>query len=428
MKNLLTILILSSFAFYACEKEHQIVQAEDLQPFLSLEVNKNLQNINDQISFWSAKEEANSSAVYKTQLAGLYSSKYKLDGNVNHLHKAQNLLEEVNEFYKGENPGILRMLAANSISQHQFQKAYDYVLPASKIKNNQYGSKLVLFDACMELGYFTQAEALIAELYEPTNFDYKVRLSKWYDHVGNLDQAVEIMEQAAFTIAPNNTELKIWTLSNLADMYGHQGEVEKAYQAYLDVLALDSNYYYALKGIAYIAYANDKNLDQAKTILTYLDRVHPVPDYKLQLAEIAAYERDQITDKVYTQDFYAEVSKPAYGEMYNKYILEIDIAEQRFDKALALASKEVEQRATPQTYDLLAWTYFKSGNATEALKIAQAHVEQKTFEPDASYHLGVIYKQVDSEKSDYYLKDALGARFELGPNTSKEIENAISNI
>ena len=427
MKNLIIALILISSLCFSCE-ENSIVKAEDVKPYLSVNSNENLQKINEQISFWKNKDEDNSSTVYKTQLANLYSAKYKLDGNVNHLIQAQKLLEQLNEHFKGKNPGVLRMLAANSISQHQFKNAYDYALPASQIKDNQYASKLVLFDACMELGYYTQAEALMLELVERDNFDYLVRLSKWSDHQGNLDQAVALMEEASQKISPNNTQLKIWSLSNLGDMYGHQGEIEKAYQAYLDVLALDKNYYYALKGIAYIAFAHDKNLEQAKEILNYLDKAHSIPDYKLMLAEIAAYELDEVTDKVLTKAFYTEVSKPEYGEMYNKYILEIDIAEKRFDKAIALAKKEILQRATPQTYDFLAWAYFQDGQGEEALAIAKTHVENQTYEPDASYHLGLIYKDVDNTKASFYLEDALSAKFELGPNTTKVVSSALANI
>ncbi len=428
MKNLISIFALAILMLSACQQNKSISNPEDYQVYLQSVGSENLDEMNEQIQFWNSKEESNSSTIYKIQLAALYASKFKIDGKVEHLHLAKKLLEEVNEFNKGENAGVLRMLAANAISQHEFKTAYNYALAASEIKDNQFASKLVLFDACMELAYYVQAEGILNELEDKDNFDYKVRLSKWMDYKGDLDQAVLIMEDAALNISPNNIPLQLWTKSNLGDMYGHQGKVDKAYQAYLDVLAIDENYHYALKGIAYIAYANDGKYQEAKNILNYLSKVHPVPDYKLMLAEIASSEEDEVREAVYLKDFYTIASEEKYGKMYNKYLIEIDMTQERFDQAILKAQEEVAHRSTPETYDLLAWTYHLNGQSDIALEIAKKHVENQTYEPTATYHLGVLYKDVEKEKASNFLHEALDAKFELGPNTSKDVQSAISSI
>ena len=255
-----------------------------------------------------------------------------------------------------------------------------------------------------------------------------MRLSKWKDHIGDLDQAIALMESSLEGISPTNTNLKIWTLSNLADMYGHAGEVQKSYNAYLQVLELDNSYYYALKGIAYIAFAYDENTENAKKILNFLNKAHPIPDYKLMLAEIAEFENDIKSQVKYLNEFYAEVSLPQYGDMYNKYIMDIDLQRENFDKAIEMAEKEIENRATPQTYDLLAWTYLQAGYTEKALQITEDFVVDKTFEPDASYHMGILYSTINKDMALKHLNEAKNAAFELGPITSKEINNVLSKI
>ncbi len=64
----------------------------------------------------------------------------------------------------------------------------------------------------------------------------------------------------------NSRELKIWTYSNLGDFYGHAGRIEDAYQSYIKTLELDPTNAYAKKGLAWIAYSNDNDADEALQI------------------------------------------------------------------------------------------------------------------------------------------------------------------
>ena len=73
--------------------------------------------------------------------------------------------------------------------------------------------------------------------------------------------------------------------------------------------------------------------------LNYLDKNHTIPDYKLMLAEIATLEGDDARADKLTELFYSEVTKPVYGNMYNKYILEIELGKNNFDKAIYYKNK-----------------------------------------------------------------------------------------
>ena len=91
-------------------------------------------------------------------------------------------------------------------------------------------------------------------------------------------------------------------------------------------------------------------------------------------------------------------------------------------KALAIAKIEVDHRPTPDSYDLLAWSYYNVGNVKKALEIAQNHVVGKSFEPRVQYHLARIYKSNNfAEKIQPIKEELLGSTYELGPNFEKKI-------
>jgi tetratricopeptide (TPR) repeat protein len=110
---------------------------------------------------------------------------------------------------------------------------------------------------------------------------------KLKDHEGDLESAITSMERAYHRIEGNKEQAQ-WTLSNLADMYGHAGKVEEAYENYLKALQINANDDYALKGIAWIALSYDHNSIEAKRIINILASRKRMPEAHLLLAEIAS--------------------------------------------------------------------------------------------------------------------------------------------
>ena len=128
--------------------------------------------------------------------------------------------------------------------------------------------------------------------------------------------------------------------------------------------------------------------------------------------------------------FITSVSDKRYGDMYNKYLFYIAIDKNKdFDRALQIAQREVKNRPTSQSYDLLAWAYHNMGKKDDALTIAKNHVENKSNEPDALYHLGAIYaKAGNRRKAKQYMRQAESSAFELGPELTEQIRYALKTI
>jgi tetratricopeptide (TPR) repeat protein len=422
-------LLLVSFILIllACkEKSEPIVNPSDYTQYLMLTNDEALSSCEEEMVFWKNRlAKNNDDEVSILKLAGLHASRFQLNGKVEDLKISDSLYHAVlksTPFGKSE---IYQALAANSITQHEFKQARKYIQEALSIGDSKDGSLFMLTDVSLELGDYQVAKNTLKKFVNKNSFAFLIREAKIKDHEGNLDSAIVLMERALERIKETKSTF-IWTKSNLADMYGHAGRVKEAYQSYLEVLKRDPNYDYALKGIAWIAFSHDKNTTEAKNIATFLQNKKDLPDAHLLLAEIADFENDK-TEKGNELKLFTEKARlPKYQGMYNKYLALIEAEDlQNPNETIEIAKKEILNRPTPQSYDLLAWGYFQNGQTEKAIEIAEQYIEGQTFEPEAYYHLGVMYKNVDNRKSKRFLTEASQSSFELGPSIAINIQKQL---
>ncbi len=207
------------------------------------------------------------------------------------------------------------------------------------------------------------------------------------------------------------------------DFYGHAGRIDESYKLYLKALEIDPNDAYSKKGIAWIVYSYEKNPDEALRILNTITQTYHAPDYFLLKAEIYEYKGDNKSKEAQLQLYKQAVKNEAYGAMYNKYNVMLYTDEnQNLEEAIAIAKIEVDHRPTSASYDLLAWSYFSSGNILEALKIVENHIVGHTFEPMALYHSAEIYKAAGMvDKANALKKEIAESSYELGPIIAEKI-------
>ncbi len=415
---------------------HPITRIADYEPYVkttSPASLHSLQLINGDMHFWSErlKNGIPYDPVSRVKLAALFAAKFKMGGNINDIHTSDSLYLLANPLIKMGSSSVYRALAANCITQHKFQQAKLYIDTALMMGDDKYGSLLMQCDVSIELGNLPAAKKSLGKIKEKNDFDYLIREAKLLDHEGKLDDAILRMEKAVRQVeSSNNDKLVCWAKTNLGDFYGHANRFKESYKSYLEVLKRDPEDFYALKGIAWLAFSNDRNVEEAKRILNHLSAIHPIPDYDLMLAKVADYENNETEKQKHLKKFVEAVSDTLYGDMYNKYLFYFFAEKNKNQhRALTIAEKEVMNRPTPQSFDLLAWAKFQSGKKDEALKIAKSFVENKSFEPDAFYHLGVIYLSSGNvSKGRQYLKHAENSSFELGPVMAKQIKTALGSL
>jgi tetratricopeptide (TPR) repeat protein len=422
-----SIIILTAVSVYLFQNQYSIVQKEDYQQYLTDEyIKKEKLKINSNITFWQQKLfDQPHNYVFEKKIAQLLAHRFKVTGNPDDLAQSDSLLLIINKRIPNQ-VSVLQLLAANAITQHQFTKAEAYITEAYLLGEKRYTSALYLTDVLMERGQFYAAKSQLKQLNTKQQFDFLIRDVKLQDQEGDLTKAIETMEKALVqAMASGNRETINWSLSNLADMYGHDGQIRKSYETYLEALEYHPADLHALKGIAWVAFSHDKDTNTAKHILNQLSKIHPTPEYDLLLAEIAAFENEEDKVMKFEQAFVCKLDEPIYRKMYQTHLA--NMAED--NSSIKIAQSEVEDRPHPMSYDLLAWSYYQNQNIDKAVQIVQQKVINKTEEPTALFHSGLIFKSAgQSDLAFQYLSEALDAAYELGPVITEKIKHEIATL
>lgn len=431
MKHTIVVILILSLFLASCKQE-RIVDPKDYNAFLidDGKMMRQLEKCNAEIDFWKQKlQQDTGSFVNMMEIAYNILHRFKLKGNTDDLRTADSLFQRSNYKLNNTDPDIFYALSQNAITQHRFRDAFEYNETAAKNGGSLYTTTLLRFDAGMELGLYPQAIDRLERVKDKSSFDYLIRKAKWEDHRGNLNGAIELMEAVLAKVkGSNKTGAYCWALSNLADMYGHAGEIEKSYRAYLEVLKKDSTNLYCLRGIAWIAFSADHNTKEAKRILKYILLHTSMPELYLLLAEIEGFESNKPVQLEYINRFVNIVSAQGYGAMYNKYLITAYTEElNNASKALSIANQEIESRPTPETYSWLAWAYYKNGDKEKSLAIIKDKVEEKDHEPLSLLRMAWIYAaNGDEEKAKDIFNECLESSFELGPVYTLQIKKWLS--
>ncbi|MBZ9729048.1 hypothetical protein LB467_05065 [Salegentibacter sp. JZCK2] len=423
------LLILSFLLIISCkestsEQESQITNSEDYDNYLAIQ---KARTTSPYFELWNSKITADSIELPSfTAVAGQYNMFFESTGNIAFLKKAEQSLEKAVEVANMDKEKYYRSLARNYISQHRFKEALVYADSAAQLSTSIPATQHLLFDVHMELGNYTKADSIQKLFADPQDFDYIIRAAKWNDYKGKLDKTIMFMEKAKEKAEAGKNRLKLlWVYSNIADYYGHDGRIQDSYEHYLKTLEIDSSNAYAKKGIAWIAYSKDKNSVEAQRILDSVLTAHVSPDYYLLKAEIAEFQNDEKAKKDAMDSFWKLANNPAYGNMYNTHKIEVLAEDPSTRKeALALAEQEIKNRATPETYQVLALANLVNGNNEKALAIINDHVADKTFEPTALFTMAKIYKaNLMPDKVEDLKEELLEAGYEMGPVKLREIHS-----
>lgn len=430
MRYILLFAVLQ-FSIYSCITDQKpIVNSADYETNHTIKKVNSTYDLNSDIKFWHDRlvRMPNDEASVR-KLAGLHAAMFRKTGRIEELQFSDSTYHALIKSSSFGRSGLYLGLAQNAITQHQFKRAEIFADSAIQTGEHKAAALLVSIDIALELGSYQKAKKILKQFTNKNSFAHLIRQVKVKDQEGQLDSAILIMEKA-FDRVKGNKELYCWSLSNLGDMYGHAGRIEDAYHAYLSVLQKDNQYDYALKGIAWIALSHDKNYTEAKRLITILSSRSRMPEAHLLLAEIAE-EENNTEEKIKQLNLFIRLTdNPAYKTMYAKYLTQTYAEDlNQPQKSLAIAEEEINSRPTPQSFDLKAWALLQMGRKQEALFIAQKYVVNKTFEPDATYHLGIIYLANGFEaEAEKYLEQALESSFELGPATTRKIKNTLLTL
>ena len=428
MKNVFASLCLS-LLLLGCNKQGDkdvtfTTNPIDYTSFLQADPIKSYAAALEEKEFWSKRLGSDSTGVGDLgPLAGAYSKLFETSGDIQYLKDAEQVYKKAITVAAIKiQDGYKRALAKNYITQHRFKDAITLLEESYAGISNKHATELLLFDSYLEVGAYSKALQFLKKIENINQFDYLIRISKWSDHQGDLSAAIRYMQKAlVIANSRKNLALQIWTNSNIADYYGHQGDIKASYNHYLKTLALQPDNAYAKKGIAWILYSKEYNTAQALELIDHLLANHNLPDYYLLKAEMASYQGDSVLSEEYMQQFFTLANNPLYGDMYNTHKIMALVKTDPY-KALQLALKEVDNRTTPQSYQLLALAQLASNLKQEALATITSFVAGKTSDPMALLHSAQVYKANGMLDKVTALKTTLlPARYELGPEVFKQV-------
>lgn len=435
--TLLILITICSCSAPTVEPSISITDSADYESALSMfkdksHKEKEIAKAKDQVEFWESKiKQQPTGYTFYDKLATVKDQQFELTGEISHLEMVDSIYKTAISLTAADKKSnFLLKRSANAIKLHQFNNARIYAEEAYPLAKEKYGSILMMYDAYMELGMYDKAAHIMETQRNYESFDYLVRYSKFLDHTGDLDSAVVVMQDANQLVKGKNEKLYTWSLASLGDMYGHQGKIKKSYETYLQVLDIDPYDHHVLKGIGYIAFAKDNDVEAAKHIFAAIDDQTKLPDYKLLLADIAMLEGAPKEYEELINEFRSVAELAEYENLYKKYLIEIYLEdENKKEEVITIAETEIAHRATPMTYQLLARAKMANGEVNEAAEMLREYVIGKSFEPELVYNSGLILLESgDVKNGELLLNEAKDAAFELGPLVMKNIEESLNKI
>lgn len=377
-----------------------------------------------EIEFWRNRiDRDNPGITNESKYASVLIGRFHLSGDIRDLQISDSILYKVDEVYNHKESGPILSLANHAILQHRFTDADSLLTVAKNTGIRQYESAATSFDVDFELGRIMLSETELNKIASSNDYGYYFRKSKLAHYKGELDTAIAAMNKA-IELSGNNKYLKQAAISNTADLYLHNGKPQKAYELYLQSIALNAADLHSIMGLGWIALVHDKNDSLAESIFSFVRTKTKSPDPLFKLIETAGARADSNLQKKYALEFELLLSDSRYGNMYNKYLIELYTGILKDPaKAEAIAAKELGNRNTPQTNAWYAWAKFSNNKKEEAYKIFQEKVSGKPLEGLELYWMGKLMQGLDKGyNAQQFFKAAYKNRYDLSPEKVNDLD------
>jgi hypothetical protein len=377
--------------------------------------------------FWKNRIDPKSVGLTnESRYASMLIGRFHLFGDVKDIKMADSVMQKVSAAFNEKEPSPNLSLSAYSILQHRFTSADNYLEKARKAGLKKYESLTAAFDVDFEMGRYTNSASYVQQLKPYNDYGYYFRLSK-LDHLnGAMDSAIQAMLSAA-AMAESSVYLKDVALSNAADLYIHNGELKKANDLYMQCIRMNSADFHSITGLGWIALVHDKNDSLAQKLFEFVRSKNKLPDPLFKLYQMAQMKKDSMLETKYANEFAAQATDSLYGNMYNKYLIEIYTGIlHNPGRAEAIAANELTSRSTPQTNAWYVWTLFCNNKKDEAYKVFQQSVSGKPLEGVELYWMGKLMQGLGKGyNAQEFFKAANKNHYDLSPAMANDLDKGL---
>jgi len=357
-------------------------------------------------------------ALAHNRLAGAYIRKARESGDIAYYALAEQTAQRSLQIIpRGAVAArATTLMAVVQLARHQFREALVSVRTALDQDPSEQTPQAIAGDALIELGEYDEAGrayARLAGLDGPRRPDARVAYLKFLR--SDTPGAIAGMREAVarWAAAMPVGEPLAWTRTQLGHLLMATGDLGGAETAYRDALTALPGYHPALAGSAAVHAARGKLQDAAALYHKALE-VIPLPEYATALGDV--YTRLGRTTEASKQ--YALVEYIGKLSAINQTVYNRELAlfyadhERKLPQALDLARKELEARRDVYTYDVLAWTLYRNGQAREAQAAMKEALKLGTQDARLLFHAGMIHRALGEDDA---ARTALARALALNP-------------
>jgi len=291
------------------------------------------------------------------------------------------------------NPVARRARVWVLLGQHEFARALDEALALEREFPHDAMVLGSLVDAHVELGHYDAAERAAQRLLDlaPGSVATLTRAAYLRELLGDLDGALDLMQQAYGRVPARETEDRAWVLTQIGHLQLARGEVAAASAALQAALATFPGYHYALAGLARVRTVQGEH---AAAVDLYRARYraapHPECLFDLAAALESAGRRDEA--RASFERFEREALAESEGwDNANRELIRyyVDHAG-RPEAALPIAERERARRRDVYTLDAYGWTLHALGRTAEARRAIAAALAVGVRDPEILDHAAAL--------------------------------------
>ncbi len=417
------------FLLVSCKNENKRIVSAAFVDSLILNYSDTavIRSVETDLQFWKGRIiPTNPGLVNELKYASSLVQRFHLNGDITDVITADSILYTSDIAFNHNEPAPNMALVHNCILQHRFKNADSLLGQARNAHIKKYESAATGFDVAFELGYYLLAETELKKIADPDDYGFNFRLARLAHYKGEMDTAIAAMHRAS-ELAADHIYLRQAALSNEADLNLHNSNLQRAYDLYVESIRLHAADLHSIMGLGWIALVHDKNDSLAEKIFRFVQSKTKAPDAIFKLVQLADARGDSAMQKKRANEFVAIAMAPAYGNMYNKYVLELytGILHEPA-KAEAIAQRELLNRTTAQTYAWYVWALHCNNKTAEAEKVYRQHVSGKPLEGLELYWMGKYNQAQDKGyNAQQFCKAAYKNRYDLSPVMVKDLKKAL---
>jgi len=378
-----------------------------------------------EMQFWKGRiDTTRPGEINEARYAGALVTRFRYTGAIADIFTADSVYAGIDSVYRHRISGPLMQLVTTDMLTHHFSDADTLLERARALGVESYTENNVRFDVLFELGRWQEAAFQLRALQHYRDYNYYFRKAKYEHLLGHTDSALAAIRRAA-TLA-SQPGLKALALSNEGDLLLHTGRFPEAAQNLKMALRLNPADLHTLLGIGWIALIHDQDTTLAGRIFRYSAQHNALPDPYFKLYQLEQWREDSAGELYFARTFAARASQPEYGGMYNKYLIELYSGILHSpERSEAIAYRELQNRATPQTYAWYAYALLCNHKQEAAYQVFEKNVSGKPLEAVELFYCGKVLKAAGKGyDANAYFDAALKSRADLSSAMIAEIESS----